>query len=74
MCPGRTLRHRVLHTKGSPENPMTDGELETKFRDMACRYMDSGAADRLLDQLWHVDELTDVGALLPQLIFDSGTH
>ncbi len=67
---GKTLIHRVLHPKGSGQNPMSDAELEHKFRGMACRHMDEAAMARLLDRLWHIDELDDVAPVLSLFVFD----
>lgn len=67
---GETFTHRVLHPKGSRQNPLSDAELERKFRDMASVHMSDSRIDRLLDQLWNIDRLPDVSALLPLLVFD----
>ncbi len=67
---GKTLIHRVLHPKGSGQNPLSDAELEHKFRGMACRHCDEAAIARLLDRLWHIDELDDVAPVLSLFVFD----
>jgi 2-methylcitrate dehydratase len=69
---GRTLSHRVLHPKGTRENPLSDADLELKFRDMASMHMNDTRIDCLLEQLWTIDRLPDMATLLPLLVFDSG--
>lgn len=68
---GRSFTHRVLHAKGTVENPMSDTELERKFRDVAAMVLTDGRTDQLLDQLWHVDCLPDLSTLPPLFVFDS---
>ena len=68
---GETLTHRVLHPKGSKQNPLTDAELEHKFRDMASLHMKDGRIERLLERLWAIERLQDVSTLLPLLVFDA---
>lgn len=68
---GRALTHRVLHPKGTKQNPLSDNDLEQKFRDMASTRMKDAQIDRLLGHLWAIDRMPDVSALLPLLLFDS---
>ncbi len=45
---GRELREaRVSCNRGGPEDPLSDGELETKFRDDAGRVLGEGRAGEL---------------------------
>jgi 2-methylcitrate dehydratase len=67
---GRTLKHRVLHPKGTQQNPLSDAELDAKFRDMASTYMKAGTVDRLLEALWNIDRSPDVSTLLPLLVWE----
>ncbi len=69
---GRTFTHRVLHPKGTKQNPLSDADLEHKFRDMASLHMKDARIDRLLEQLWAIDRVQDMATLLPLLVFDSG--
>ena len=38
-----------------------DGELEGKFRSLDCGPLPEAQADSLLDRLWNLEELADVG-------------
>lgn len=64
LVDGRVLRHAVVHATGSPGNPVTDAQLEGKFRALAGTVLPPARVDRLLDRLWHVDALDDAGEIL----------
>ncbi len=50
--------------KGSPANPMTDDELADKFRQCAAwSGLDGGRAQSIIDLVWRIDALEDVGEL-----------
>ncbi len=54
--------------KGSPANPMTDEELAEKFRQCAAwGGLDRGQTKTVLDLVWRIDELKDVGELMKLL-------
>lgn len=61
---GRVLSTAVTHNTGTPENPMTDADLEAKFLDLAAPVVGAGAAAELARTCWAFDELTDVTTLL----------
>jgi 2-methylcitrate dehydratase PrpD len=60
---GRAHAAHVLHCRGSRENPMTDAELEDKFREQSIMGLPSREPDELIDQCWEIDRLDDVGRL-----------
>jgi 2-methylcitrate dehydratase PrpD len=50
--------------KGSPANPMTDIDLADKFRQCAAwSGLDGGQAQSIIDLVWQIDALRDVGEL-----------
>lgn len=51
----------VEYHRGHWKNPLTDAELETKFRRLARRVLADSAIDRLLDHLWRLEKLADAG-------------
>jgi len=63
---GQRLARRIRWPKGHPRNPLSDGELEAKFHRLAQRALPPAGAQRLLDTLWRLDELDDIGALTGQ--------
>jgi 2-methylcitrate dehydratase PrpD len=61
LVSGRTLEKRVDHAVGSLEHPMTDADLERKFRGQAENVLSAGAIERLLALLSSVSTLPDAG-------------
>src|SRR3546814_122876 len=53
--------------RGSPHNPLSDAEVEGKFRDCAAGLLDEARIDAVLRSIWSCDSLDDVGVLLSQL-------
>ena len=61
---GRTITESVAHATGAPENPMTDAQLEQKFRTLAHRVLSQSQADELLAALWALDTADDVTGVM----------
>ncbi len=61
---GRTLRKRVDFPRGHNRNPMTDEEVEKKFRMQAKGVVSPKTADKILELAWGMDKLKDVSPLL----------
>ena len=66
---GDTYRLRVDRPRGHARNPMTDQEVIDKFRDMASVYMSSENMSRLIETVFAMDELEDIGKLLRLMVF-----
>ncbi|HEY6496085.1 MAG TPA: MmgE/PrpD family protein [Trebonia sp.] len=49
--------------KGDPDDPLTDGELREKFRDLAGPVLGDGHAARLEETLWRLGELPDLSGI-----------
>lgn len=61
---GTVVKGRADFGKGSPANPMTDAELEEKFRECATwGGLTRAEADKVLALAWKIEELKDVGEL-----------
>ena len=60
---------RVDYPKGHPLNPMTDEEVIGKFRPMAAKHMSESEVDRLIDTIFKLDKLDDIGELMSLLVF-----
>jgi 2-methylcitrate dehydratase len=61
---GQRRSVRVEYHRGHWKNPMTDAEVEEKFRSLARRQLTAAKADSLLGQLWALDSLSSVGGLI----------
>jgi 2-methylcitrate dehydratase len=55
---------RVEYHRGHFKNPMTDAEMEEKFRLMAQKHLGADRVDNLLRLLWGIENVPQVSALL----------
>ncbi len=46
--------------KGDPRNPLTDEDLEYKFRSLASGVLSKGKIDSLVKLLWNLEKVTDI--------------
>ena len=58
---GETHTAQVDHAKGSPQNPMSDDEVVSKFRANAGDILSKEQQDQVIDLTWRFDELEDIG-------------
>jgi len=58
---GKVLEKYVEHAVGSLGKPMSDADLETKFRGLAQGILSQGETDNLIRLCWDVGKLKDVG-------------
>lgn len=61
---GKEYTKQVTYPRGHAKNPMTDAEVEDKFRRLASRVLSKDQIDYLLSQLWQLDEQDEIGTLL----------
>ena len=54
----------VPYHRGHWKNPMTDGEIEAKFRGLAGEMLTSAQTDALLERLWNLDQVKDIGEVI----------
>ena len=65
---GSVVKGQADFGKGSPANPMTDEELAEKFRQCAAwGGLDHDQTKTVLDLVWRIEELRDVGELMKLL-------
>jgi 2-methylcitrate dehydratase len=55
---------RVEYHRGHFKNPMTDAEMEEKFRLMAQKHLGADRVDNLLRLLWGIENVPQVSALI----------
>lgn len=65
---GERLRARVDYPKGDPHNPMTDAEVEAKFRRLARRLMGEGQIRRIIETVKNIEKVDDIGELMDLLV------
>lgn len=54
LADGRTLEHHSPYRKGDPEEPLSDTELDAKFRELVAPVLGATRTDALLAQLWNL--------------------
>ncbi len=62
---GTRFEHRVTHTRGGPENPLSGDELELKFRFNAEPQLGSKGASQVLDAVQSLTSSTSFQRLVP---------
>jgi 2-methylcitrate dehydratase PrpD len=67
LTDGRRLSERVRHAKGQPKNPISDTDLDAKFRDCAIRALPSGRVESVLTTIRQLETVTDVSAIAAEL-------
>ncbi len=65
---GKKLTEEVIVPRGHPRNPMTDQEIEEKFRKLTRRHMREGRAERVLEKLWTLEKTKNVSEILEALV------
>ena len=68
---GRRFSERLVTYRGHPDNPMSDEEMETKFRRCAGRRLSERRVDAAVEAIWGLDKLADLGPLLAAV---EGSH
>ena len=70
---GRHLVQRADDNyRGGPHNPMSDREVEGKFRDCAQGLLDEAAIGRVFEAVWGLETLADATVLLERLDWRAG--
>ena len=67
---GQKYSAQVAYHKGHYKNPLTDAEVEDKFRSLASEHLADRQTDALLDCLWHIDEASGLSELFRLLQFE----
>jgi 2-methylcitrate dehydratase len=65
---GRTASHMLRVPHGHPKNPMTDAEIQAKFRSMAQPYLKDPSA--VLQALWALDSASQASDIVPLIQLD----
>jgi 2-methylcitrate dehydratase len=68
---GRKFERRVVVPHGFWGDPLTDAELEQKFTRMASKRLSETRVAEIIDTVWNVDRLDDMGKLARLMIFES---
>jgi len=66
---GAVYRQRVEYPKGDPRNPMTDQEIEDKFRSMAEKFMTESQIKKVISTVFRLEKLETVNNLMRAMVF-----
>ncbi|MFC1814358.1 MmgE/PrpD family protein [Thermodesulfobacteriota bacterium] len=68
---GRKFQKRIDTPHGFGDDPLTDAELEDKFRGMAIKHMDEKQIQKIFDAVWNIENLDDISKLTTLMVFPS---
>ena len=60
---GQVLTKTIENALGSLENPMSDAQLDAKFKDLLIGVLPQSKSDNLLRATWHMDQLDRASTL-----------
>jgi 2-methylcitrate dehydratase PrpD len=66
LADGSVESTRVAHATGSPDNPVTDAQLDAKFLGLAGSVLPKARVRRLLDTLWGLERVEDMATVIVQ--------
>jgi 2-methylcitrate dehydratase len=61
---GRKFSKQLDYPKGDPRNPLSDAEIEEKFRALAEGVLSAKAQDKLIDAIWNLEKCASVSKLM----------
>ena len=61
---GRVVSHYAPTRKGDPDAPLSDAELEDKYRDLAADVLGADGAESLLAAIWSIDAMDNARDLI----------
>jgi 2-methylcitrate dehydratase len=70
---GRRFEKIVARPHGVDDDPLSDKELEDKFRDMAAQRMGKAQVKNIIETVWNVEKLDNMRKLAALMIFPSKT-
>ena len=70
MKSGEQHVEEVRYAKGHPKNPLSDSEIEAKFRRLAGPVMEQKRIDHALDRLWQLEEMKSAEELMELFVLD----
>ncbi len=65
---GKVLQRRVTYGRGHPKNPMTDAEVEAKFRGLVRPILSEQRMNQVLETIWKLEEVSELGSLFSMII------
>ena len=70
LTSGKVISKQVNYHKGHPKNPMSDQDVEKKFRVLTGGQLSKTRAKRALNMLWTLEKVSDVSRLFSALVVE----
>ncbi len=70
---GRSFSKQLDYPKGDPRNPLTDAEIEEKFRALAEGVLSEKPQNKLVDAIWNLEKIGSVSKLMALMKADAQT-
>jgi 2-methylcitrate dehydratase len=64
MPSGEVYESVCRYPPGHPENPMSDADIEAKFRRLSIGILSDTQADRAIDAIWRLETCEELGAFM----------
>jgi len=64
---GKKIKHRTRAVHGTPQKPMTRGDVEKKSLDLMAPILGKAKAQKLIKTIWSLEKVKDMGDLRPFL-------
>ena len=61
---GMEHKREVLHFKGTPKSPLTEEELSSKVKRLACHALEQEKVGDLVEKVRRLEAIEDMGTLL----------
>ena len=71
LADGRTLSVFVEQSLGNINKPLSDRQLDAKFRDQAVVNLSASDVERLIELCWKIEELADVNEVVQAAVPES---
>lgn len=68
LASGRRIVDELTYPVGHARSPMSDADVERKFRDMLAQHPAGRRCDEILQRLWKLEEAKDVGSEVIELL------
>lgn len=68
LTDGRSYTEHIENATGTPENPMSDEQVEAKFRGLAAEVLRPDQVERATDLLWNLEKVADARELIRLLV------
>jgi len=65
---GRRLALKTNYPKGHRRNPLTDREVEGKFRGLGCSTLGAQGCDKVFEEIWNLDKAATLDRLFDSLV------